>query len=64
MLNFIIPEALSAPIGNIATQLVDGDGSGAAVYVNSITGLGLGFLELRDNNPIFDESKRIGAAAQ
>lgn len=44
LLNFVMPEALSAPIGNIATQLIDGDGSDAAIYVNSVTGLALGFL--------------------
>ena len=43
-LNFTVPEALSAPIGNIVTQLKEGDGSAAAKYVNSMTGLGLGYL--------------------
>lgn len=44
MLNFIIPEALSAPIGNIMTQVIDGDGSATAIYVNSVTGLALGVV--------------------
>ena len=43
-LNFFIPEALSAPIGNIMTQVIDGDGSASAVYVNSVTGLSLGVI--------------------
>ena len=42
VLNFLVPEALTAPVGNIWTQLEDGDGSDAAIYVNSVTGLVLG----------------------
>jgi hypothetical protein len=42
-MNIIVPEAISTPVMNIGTQLNDGDGSSRAVYVNSVTGMVLGF---------------------